>query len=193
MASRGSGDRIPIGRRQGRWIAALAVLALVALGLRLMLGPAGGDVVRVDPTSTYLRTDPADGAGRARAVPLSALGLEAGERARLVRVGRWRSVTGGPRTELVALFSADDSLRMSTRRRRVPGALDAGTDHRTRPTHHGHAPTDVPGDFGFGGPGRDTVTVTVPERARYLFFSVDDTLFSDNSVAEAPFGVRVGG
>lgn len=189
----GSND-VPIRVRRNRWIAALAVLIVVAVGTWLLIrtdGPAPPTEVSLDPRATYLRHSP--GAARpARALSLQELGLSPGDSVRLVRMGRWAEGTGQAYGHLIGVFSATDSLAPADYRHRVVGAVDAhGPERATGWSPRGEGPTDIPHDFGFGSPTRDSVTVRVPEGARYLFLAVDDLRPGDNQVAEEPFGVRI--
>lgn len=192
--SPGSEEKVPVAVRQNRWIAALAVLVVLAVGLWWTLrptGPAPSTRVPLDPRATFLRGPP--GAVQpARALSLEELGLAPGDSVRLVRMGRWAQGTGVAFGHLIAVFSASDSLAPPGERHRVPGALEVeGPERSTGVAPLGLGPTDIPEDFGFGGPGQDSITVRVPERARYLFVAVDDVRPGDNLVAEAPFGVRI--
>ena len=54
------------------------------------------------------------------------------------------------------------------------------------PTYVGRQETDIPEDFLV-----TDIVVRVPDRAKYLFFSVLDSLFEDNSDADGDFGVRI--
>lgn len=186
-------DRTPIPIRQNRWIALLAVFVLLALATWLLMrpsGPAPPTDVDLDPRATYLRTS-AVGVEPARALSLEELGVEPGDSVRLVRRGTWAQGTGTAFGHLIAVFSATDSLAPPEQAHRVPGALPAGGRMFTGRNPVRGFTTDIPEDFGFGGPQTDSITVRVPEGARYLFVAPADERVGDNQVAEAPFGVRI--
>jgi hypothetical protein len=48
---------------------------------------------------------------------------------------------------MTGVFSGSETLLTSEERERVPGAVDAGEDYETSPTHNGGAKTDTPEDF----------------------------------------------
>ena len=83
-------------------------------------------------------------------------------------------------TNLVAVFSStSEILTDPSEQHRVPGAIDAGTDVVTPPTHFGGLPTDIPEDF---LATREGVVVRVPDNADYIFVSHLDSFFSDNGL-----------
>lgn len=185
-------DMVPIAIRRNRWIAALVVLIVLAVGLWFLLRPRPTPPTEVElsPRATFLRTSPT-GAEDARVLSLRELGLSPGDSVRLVRLGRWAQGTGQAYGHLLAVFSASDSLAPHDRRYRVPAALDAGPRRATGRHPIGGWATDIPQDFSFGGPHQDSVTVRVPDGASHLFLGVDDLLVGDNTVADSILGVRI--
>lgn len=187
-------ETVPIRIRRNRWIAALVVILVLAVGLWWLLrptGPAPPTRVELSPRSTFLRTA-AEGAEEPAILSLHELGLRPGSPVRLVRIGRWAQGTGQPFGHLLAVFSASDSLGPRDARQRVPGAVGVEGARRTT----GRNPvegweTDIPQDFGFGGPGQRSVRVRVPEGARYLFLGVDDVRVGDNVLADSALAVRI--
>lgn len=188
------GETVPITVRQNRWIAVLVVIIVLAVGVWWLLRPAGPappTTVELSPRATFLRT----AAGAADAPTIVALreaGVRSGQRIRLVREGRWAQGTGQPFGHLLGVFSASDSLAPHDARYRVPGAL--GIEGIRRVTERNPVrgwETDIPQDFGFGGPGQDSVQVRVPAGARYLFLGVDDVRVGDNVAADSALAVRI--
>ena len=81
-------------------------------------------------------------------------------------------------TNLAAVFSSTSQiLTDQSKRNRVLGAIDAGTDVVTPPTHVGNLQTDIPEDFLVTN---EWVVVKIPEGAEYIFLSQIDSFFSDN-------------
>lgn len=168
-------EMVPIAIRRNRWIAMLVVLVVLAVGLWLTMRPAtpaSAVEVELPPGATYLRTVPAE-AEPARVLSLDELGVGPGDSVRLTRTVRPGREEGPAEDGFVAVFSSSDSLAAPGEPHRVPGALEAGPDRITgRHPTRGWA-TDIPEDFGFGGPGAESVTVRVPEGARYLVLGAE--------------------
>ena len=188
------GETVPISVRQNRWIAVLVVIIVLAVGIWWLLRPAGPappTTVELSPRATFLRTA-APAADPPAIVSLRETGVRPGQRIRLVRKGRWAQGTGQPFGHLLAVFSASDSLGPHDARYRVPGALGIEGVRRGTDRHPIRGwQTDIPQDFGFGGPGQDSVRVQVPEGARYLFLGVDDVRVGDNVMADSTLAVRI--
>lgn len=90
---------------------------------------------------------------------------------------------------LVAVFSSSSKILTDPNvLNRVPGAIDAGNDFFTPPTHFGELQTDIPEDFLVT---REGVLVEVPANAEYIFLSHLDTYFSDNRTGHATIGLRL--
>lgn len=174
-----SDQTVPIPVRRNRWIAVLAVIVVLAVGLRWLTrprAPAPPTEVELDPRATFLRA--ADGARDPRIFPLGELGLRPGDSVALVRADSGdRS-----RATVLALFSETDSLAPPDRRYRVPGALGTGRKRVTGPGPGGGPPTDIPQDFGVGGEDPDSVALRVPSLARYLFLAVEVDTVADSAV-----------
>lgn len=154
---------------------------------------AGSTVITLNSAATYLRTnsDPAPGA-----VPyaLAPLGIAAGDRISLRRLGEWDNGPGGDTfTTLIAVFSAGDALLPSDQPHRVPGALAAGVPVNTGPSHFGGVPTNIPEDFVISWPTNPSgeICVIVPKGATHIFFSVGDSLFYDNVDPDGDWGVEI--
>jgi len=174
-------------------------VAAVSAGVTGCVGGSGGTPTQspdlpferdVDPSRTYLRTQ-GDGAGDARPVELSALGIEPGVAIVLERRGVFTGSSGG--TGMTAVFSESASLAPADTRNRVVDAIDAGADYETGATYEGDAETDVPEDFLVADNEDDqtNVTVTVPEAATHLFVAAIDNFYQDNAHRETRFGLRI--
>ncbi|NND71109.1 MAG: hypothetical protein HKN43_05990 [Rhodothermales bacterium] len=80
------------------------------------------------------------------------------------------------------------SILQQSQLNRIPDAIDAGVDRVTEPTFGDGQATDIPEDFRFD---EETVEVTVPAGAQYLFVSNADSKQSDNSATLAGFKVEI--
>ena len=80
---------------------------------------------------------------------------------------------------LIGVFSSTNQLLPVSEAQRVPGAIDAGDDVNTSQTWFSHETTDIPQDFqitpstGF--------SIQVPQNAKYLFISMADSWYPDNT------------
>lgn len=94
----------------------------------------------------------------------------------------------------MAVFSSTDELLSNTTLNRVPGAIDAGANYTTGPLLNGEL-NDISQDFFVPGAGNSTtsVTVQIPDKAKFLFFSPNDSFYSDNTDTDADgdYGVRI--
>jgi hypothetical protein len=169
--------------------------SVIAAGAAAFAIPAvaGATILSLNSAATYLRTnnDPAAGA-----VPyaLAPLGVAAGDRIALRRLGEWDNGPGGDAfTTLIAVFSAGSVLLASDQAHRVPGAIAAGIPVNTGPSFFGGVPTDIPEDFGISWPSNPSgeICVIVPKGATHLFFSVGDSLFYDNVDPDGDWGVEI--
>jgi hypothetical protein len=173
-------------------IARSAVLLTAVVG-----GGAQASFIQLDPRATYLQVDPAGCCGfpegdfpSAAPLALDGYGLAAGDAFSLRQVGDFAFAFDAPDETsegLVARFSATTVIlpnAVSGPLDRLPDAVDAGV-----------APfetslSDVP--FDFFVPNDAPVDLTVPEGARYLFFTLNDVFFSDNRDPDQDFGVAIG-
>ena len=88
----------------------------------------------------------------------------------------------------MGVFSSNDTLLAATESHRVPGAIEAGEDYVTGPTHGcGEQTTDIPEDFAYDTPK----TVAIPAGATHLFLCVRDTWYGDNSDLDDDCGVNL--
>lgn len=149
---------------------------------------------RLGPTTTYLHvcTNPADQFYDGDVIDVDPIvladhGLTPGDRIHFELVGDFNNGV----SEVVrgmGVFSSSDTLLAATESHRVPGAVDAGEDYVTSPTHGcGQEPTDIPEDFAYDTPD----TVTIPAGATHLFLCVRDSWYADNSDLDDDCGVNL--
>jgi hypothetical protein len=88
---------------------------------------------------------------------------------------------------VIGVFSSSDTLLGHNavdpvKPLRVPGAIDAGTDAFTGPTHFcNNEPNDIPQDFQIFPPGGSTMQI--PAGATHLFLGINDSFYADNCYA----------
>jgi hypothetical protein len=146
--------------------------------------------VSLDPKATYLHTC-GDNAVDATPISLTALGIKPRDVICLDNEGYF-AYTGDPgwvSYEYVAVFSSSATIRPGSASHRIPGAIDAGEDVGTWPTHEcdGEA-TDIPQDF----PVIDDGTIIqVPAGANYLFMCGVDAKYEDNWAPGGRCGVQI--
>jgi hypothetical protein len=85
---------------------------------------------------------------------------------------------GAAQFALLGVFSSSNTLLATSASRRVPGAIDAGTNFVSTPTYYGNQPTDIPEDFWVTPPGG--LTIQIPSGATHLFLGINDSLYYDN-------------
>jgi hypothetical protein len=139
--------------------------------------------VPINPRATYLGIANDASAVPAPAIPLTALGLSAGDWVHIETVGAF-SANGSSDSSrnLVCVFSSTAQLLTPVTGLvdRVPGAVPIvhGAPWRTNNTQSGNRPTDIPQDFVVARTGwSNGATVRVPAGAVFVFLSV----FSNNS------------
>ncbi len=168
--------------------AAVAICAAVALA-----APALATIIPVNPAATYLRIN-GDAAPNSAAIDLAAIGVLPGMRVELAAVGDFDcgAMCLDDDNDLVGVFSADAALLGGWADQRVVGAIDCGADYVTTSTWIGGLATDISQDFLITDSATQaSVIVDVPAGAAYLFVSVPDSYFSDNSDPDRDFGVRI--
>jgi subtilisin-like proprotein convertase family protein len=145
----------------------------------------------IDPRATYLHTasdDPNDPGGW----PIWQFGFQPGDLMRLERLGDFDNGPGGDiYTNLFAVFSASTVILPPSEPHRVPDAIDAGPNAVTPCTHVGCEPTDIPEDFPVSNAEWSEIVVEVPPGAMFLYFTVPDSLFWDNTDPDGDFAVRI--
>jgi len=158
--------------------------------------------ISIDPRATFLFTnnDPWSGIGSVPGttpIALSALGISGGESIQLDEVGAWYDGHAGygpgvdvsamdTVKEMIGVFSSSNTLLAPNIFDRVPGALDAGVHIATWNTLFGNMPTDSHDVFGI-----TNTFLHVPVGANYLFVAAHDIYYSDNSVSNRDFAVRI--
>lgn len=170
-----------------------AILLTATLAVAHLCQPAVASIIAIDPRATYLTTKYDPFALNAAAVDLSALGLEAGDLISLQRLGDFNYFPlglGPEGTSLAAVFSSTSTLLAADQSHRVVGAIDAGSNYATGPTLFHHLATDIAEDFFVPG-GLASVVVEIPVGAAFLFFTVNDSYFGDNSDPDRDFAVSI--
>jgi hypothetical protein len=167
----------------------------VFLGAALGATAIAQTTVSVDPRATYLRQNGENTTFSTVPVALSSLGASPGNLLQIRQIGVANTGTGTTRA-MCGLFSSSSTILGNSNTNRVPGAIAAGTPYISGNTFFGNIPTDIPQDFLISDWSLDpstprSVVVTVPTGATHIFFGIPDTLFQDNSVNTAPFGVTV--
>lgn len=154
-------------------------------------------VVPVNPTATYLRVsdqDKTDGPVL-DSVPFSlvAAGINPGDVLRFDVLGGYSFAIGQPDVtqDTIAVFSTSSTLLPPSQRFRVPGAVSAGATFATVNTFFENLVTDIPEDFNFGFRTPGGLTLMVPQGARFLFFSVASSAYSDNRDPNGDYASRL--
>lgn len=124
--------------------------------------------------ASYLKAHGADSPTAPLVIKLADLGIAAGNKVKLSRIGAYSDITqlqDGDQTKLTGVFSSSSTILDKGNRYRVQGAINAGTDINTAPYWDcliwplcWQVPTDIPQDFRID----PTVTLTVPTNAQYL-------------------------
>lgn len=173
------------------------IAAVVCLCLSLDAANAQVVVVTVNPTATYLRVSSLDNTDGpvlgAMPFSLASAGIHPGDVVRFDVMGGYSFAIGRPdiTQDTIAVFSTSNVLLPSDQRFRVPGALSAGPTFVTPNTFFENLPTDIPEDFNFGFRTPNGLTLTVPQDARYLFFSVSSSAYSDNRDPNGDYATRI--
>ncbi len=177
---------------------ACLIVACAPLTLGVLAPSASGQPVdfQIDPTRTYLRVNLDPGAGDSVAIPLAGRGLCTGDRLLLERLGGFQyndTANDGDYRGITGVFSTSDVLLPGDQLNRVPGAIDAGADYETWDTFEGSLPTDIDEDFLVGDHEGffNSVTITVPSDARFLFLAALDDFYGDNTDPNGDFIVRM--
>ncbi len=139
--------------------------------------------IKIDPTRTYLRANPADPAvGDTPAIDLAALGIAPGDLIRLRRLGTYtRGVALDPEAplDLIGVFAGSAALGDRSQLNRVTGAVNGGVAPPFITEAIPFAPQDLATDIVQDFVIRD-VHVRVPVGAAYLFVAAPDFYYSDN-------------
>lgn len=155
-------------------------------------GSADSLIVPVNPMQTYLLVESGFTALNAQAVSLAGLGVAPGDSVCFRAVGDY-VIGGGVLASQndqplgLGVFSATPRLDPIDQRNRVLDAVEAGEDIVSPATVATGSPTDIDQDF-----DATNACLTVPAGARYLFLSVWDNYFADNTEVDGQtFGVSV--
>lgn len=177
-----------------------AALLLTALSCATLLADLSAQVqIPVNPRATYLGIANDASAVPAPAIPLSALGVAAGQWVNIATIGAFSSNGGADSSRnLVCVFSSTPTLLTATSGlvNRVPGAVPivAGAPIHTLNTLNQNQPTNIAEDFIVARTSwTNGATVKIPAGANYVFFSVfgnsNYTYFSNNSDANSDYFV----
>jgi len=155
-------------------------------GEDVWLQPIGGEIL--DPKAGFLLTCSDSGALDAVPHDLAAHGIYPGDWILIDQLGYYDG--GGGYTNqnnMHGVFSTSDVLLGGDQLNRVPGAIDAGEDIDTNPTHNcGGESTNIPEDFEI----EPFIRIKVPQGAKYLFLAPNDTKYEDN-YNNGGYGVQI--
>jgi len=140
------------------------------------LQPIGGE--RLDAKAGFLLTCDDPGALDAVAHDLAAHGIYPGDYILIDQLGSYDGGGGwNNQTNMHGVFSSSNVLLGGDQLHRVQGAINAGEDINTNPTHNcGGEYTDIPEDFEI----EPYVIIKVPVGAKYIFLAPNDTKYEDN-------------
>ncbi len=153
--------------------------------------------VPVNPRGTYLRVSPLDNTDfpvvDSTPFSLDSVGINPGDVVRFNVLGGYSFAIGRPdiTQDTITVFSTNNVLLPSDQLLRVPGAVSAGLTFATPNTFADNLPTDIPEDFNFGFRTPNGLTLTVPQGAEFLFFSVSSSAFSDNTDPNSDYATRI--
>ena len=165
-----------------------ALALLLGIAMLAAVAQAGTVSLAIDPRSTYLLTNQ-DPFAQSAIVDLSSLGIHPGDTITLNNVGdiAFCDTCGEVRPGVVAVFSSNSTLLDPSQLHRVPGAIAAGNPWVTPNTLFGDLSTDIPEDFLVWDPTQ----VVVPTGAQFLFLSINDSYFGDNTDPNGDFRVTI--
>jgi hypothetical protein len=144
----------------------------------------GSVQITVPVRGTYLYVDPRDSSGveAPGIADLQNNNISAGDTILITFEGTVDNYGGSDYHTLeylIGVFSSNNGLLSVSEAERVPGAINAGQDIDTGETWFSKENTDLPEDFqitpstGF--------TIQVPQNAKYLFISMLDSWYPDNT------------
>jgi hypothetical protein len=146
----------------------------------------------MSPKATFLRSHSIDPTLDPVIIDLGSLGIAPGQLIELVSLGEFSWYPGGPDyfRKIITVFSSSNELLPYTELHRVPGALAVpGQAYFTTPTcaNQTDIQTDIPEDFEV----YDSLRVTVPPGALYLFAGISDCYFAENSDPNGDLGIAI--
>ncbi|MCA8952845.1 MAG: LamG domain-containing protein [Planctomycetes bacterium] len=150
--------------------------------------------VPLDPTATFLRTDPIDTPAAPIVIDLAALGYVPGQLVRLRTAGDFLFHPPGPvqGENAVAVFSDGATVLPPSQPHRVPGAIASGApNYVTAPTNNQGLVTDIAEDFGVDRQGVTVQIPVIPSGVPLLLVGADDVFWGDNVDPENDFVVIV--
>jgi hypothetical protein len=160
-------------------------LAVSIFGVGFPVNATDGSVeITVPVRGAYLYVDPRDSSGveLPGIADLQNNGISAGDTILISFEGNVDNYGGSDYHTLeylIGVFSSTNELLPVSEEDRVTGAINAGDDYTTSQTYFSQENTDIPEDFqitpstGF--------TIQVPQNAKYLFISMHDSWYPDNT------------
>jgi hypothetical protein len=155
---------------------------------------ADGSVeIDVSARGAYLYVDPQDSSGveSPGVADLESNGISGGETVMISFEGTVDNYGGSDYHSLdylIGVFSSTSQLLSVSEADRVPGAINAGDDFDTGQTWFSNENTDIPEDFEIT-PSTGFL-IQVPQNAKYLFISMLDSWYPDNT-SPGPIAVTI--
>lgn len=185
-----------ISKKKLFWLILLMILVGFSdLWVSASIASSGSAEIEVSVKGTYLRTDP-DQASQAASsvdspgiVDLQSNGFSEGDTIRISFQGsfdRYGQSNYETLDYLIGVFSSTNQLLSIYDANRVPDAIEAGEDFETGETWFTRQNTDISEDFEISP--STGFSIEVPENAKYLFVSLYDSYYPDNT---APSSIKV--
>ena len=139
---------------------------------------------QIDVKATYLRNNEPN-LNVVTFYDLSLTNISPGDSILLERSGEYNNTDSTMSNRLIAVFASENEIDQQSSLFRI-NAIDSGIDIVTPLTYLDSTETDIPEDF--------EITqnyLSVPENARYIFFSALDNFFGDNTDEDGDFGIII--
>ena len=185
-------------QRKRRMTYSLLMLTICLLAAYCRVGvpvkAANGSVeIEVPVRGTYLYVDPRDNFGveSPGVADLQNNGISGGDTILISFEGTVDNYGGSDYHTLdylIGVFSSTNQLLSVSEADRVPGAINAGDDFETGQTWFSDENTDIPEDFQIT-PSTGFL-IQVPQNAKYLFLSMLDSWYPDNT-SPSPIAVTI--
>jgi hypothetical protein len=181
-----------MGRISGKILVGLMLstfLLVAFFGFGVLVKAADGSVeIEVSVRGTYLYVDPQGNSGveSPGVVDLEGNGISGGDTVLISFEGTVDNYGGSDYhsvDSLIGVFSSTSQLLSVSEADRVPGAINAGDDYVTSETWFSHENTDIPEDFQITP--SSGFLIQVPQNAKYLFASMIDSWYPDNTSPSA--------
>jgi hypothetical protein len=186
-----------MGRISGRILVGFmlsAFLLAAFFGVGVPVKAADGSVeIDVSVRGAYLYVDPQDSSGveSPGVADLEGNGISGGDTVMISFEGMVDNYGGSDYhslDSLMGVFSSTSQLLSVSEADRVPDAINAGDDYATSETWFSHENTDIPEDFEIT-PSTGFL-IQVPQNAKYLFISMLDSWYPDNT-SPGPIAVTI--